>query len=531
MAVRLRRPGLLVDATPARGKARNSRRGGLPPSPRLHHLVASRLAVGTLPFLACYVALVLRDLLELWAPGSDGGAARMLPAHAAFAAAALLAGATILFALRVGGSGAAVTVAYCAALLHTLLAAAALDAVALVPLDFCPASVAGEPAACADVVFRTLLAPMGGPFLLALGLPPRYALPLELLRLGACAVVVLALVAATPEGIALGWAARYLAKSAAVAAASPVVMRAALGPDHPRELSHLQLCPRSLRRVRNALLALGARLAAVSWLEAAPAALLFAQMAHFTSMFARHMLRGGAAQGWLSLAAWAVATGAGLWRATQLHRRRAARHARSAAAHSVHALHLQLSQLDDDPETLLVTAADMLLAAFPPGCSIALAEWPASGLPLRASADSDGSSVTSLDGGSNAAPWQAASAPLAMPQEAAAAPSRSLSVLRVLARSPRASAAAALDVAARRGCARRGSAAAALAMPGSCAGLTLDADDFAEGAEAFADWYVRASCLCSTAASAPSFSSSNVACFRQVRALRARGCRPRHCVS
>jgi hypothetical protein len=213
-------------------------------------------------------------------------------------------------------------------------------------------------------------------------------------------------------------------------------------------------------------------------------------MAHFTTMFARHMLRSGAAQGWLTLAAWAVATGAGLWRAMQLHRRRAARHARSAAAHSVHALHLQLSHLDDDPETLLATAADVLLAAFPPGCSLALAEWPASGLPLRASADSDGSSVSSLDGGSNAVPWQAASASLAMPQEAAAPPFRSLSVLRVLARSPRAAAAAALDVAARHGCSRRGSAASALSKPGTCAGLTLDSDDFAEGAEAFADWYV-----------------------------------------
>ena len=61
----------------------------------------------------------------------------------------------------------------------------------------------------------------------------------------------------------------------------------------------------------------------------------------------------------------------------RLQAQRVARHARQAEDRRVHALHLCLSALDDgaDAEATLTVAAHELLRAFPPGCSVGLAEW------------------------------------------------------------------------------------------------------------------------------------------------------------
>jgi hypothetical protein len=498
--------------------------------PLLHHHAATRLAVGTLPGVACALALAARDALDALArlgarAGAHGVAYHDSPKLVALAAALLPALAVVALCaaaqsfvaaqLRKGGPRATLHVALCSAALCSALLPPLLSRHALArcapPHDGAPAAATAA-AACADGVLFSLLAPAGAPLLLISGLPPRYAFPLELFRLGACAALALAFVhaASAPDAFPLAWAARHVAKSAAMAAAAPVLLRALIGPDHPRELGPLQLCPTALRPLRDALLALGARLGAVTALEAAPAGLLAAATAQFLSAFALLLLhRGGgrdddgaAAAGLLSrpatvaiAAAWALAFGAPALRAAQLHARRAARHslrASTAGARCVHALHLRLSQLSDDPDALLSTAADELLATFPPGCSVAFVEWTVVVTLAAASSSSRPPSPTmamsDVASGSGDAASSSAHAHASATPSSAAPAARRVSILRVLARSPRPAAAAALDAAARRGCGRRGSAAAALAKPGSAAGLTLEAEDFAEGVDAFADW-------------------------------------------
>jgi hypothetical protein len=474
--------------------------------PLLHHHAATRLAVGTLPCVACALALAARDALaRLSALGAGTGTNNLLAVVPALCVLALAAAAEafVLAQLRTGGPRATLRVALCAAALFLALA----PLLASHGLARCVVPTVPTPTAattCADGVFVSLLAPVGAPLLLIAGLPPRYAFPLELLRLGACAALALAFVhsACGADAFPFAWAARYLAKSAAVAAAAPVVLRALMGPDHPREIALLQLCPRALRPTRDALLALGARLGAVSALEAAPAGLLAAALAQFLSTFSLLLLRPSSAGGGLLsspahvalAAAWALAFGAPTLRAAQLHARRAARHSLCASgARRVHALHLRLSQLDaDDPALLLTTAAEELLAAFPAGCSVAFVEWSvvvtnAAAAAAAAHADTaSGSDVASAASEAEAAAQAHAYARLSPSPSPPG--STAPSILRVLARSPRPAACAALEAAARRGCGRRGSAAAALAKPGSCAGLTLDAEDFAEGVDAFADW-------------------------------------------
>ena len=65
---------------------------------------------------------------------------------------------------------------------------------------------------------------------------------------------------------------------------------------------------------------------------------------------------------------------------------------------------------------------------------------------------------------------------------------RRLFLQHALARSPQPAAERAMCAAVRRGCTRGGSAAEAVAKPTAVAGLTLDSEDYTEGAAAYADW-------------------------------------------
>ena len=341
-------------------------------------------------------------------------------------------------------------VAYCASLFYVLP-----KAVSFSPLRAC--TVAG-PVGCTDRAYLRLLTPLGAPFFLISGLPPRFAMSLEGIRLCACTVVIYATTAALPSA----WVAQVVVQWLL----STVLLRAVLGADEPRELSQLQLCPSFLLPLRDSLLVAGARVARISGLRVPLLVLLAAELTQFCASFAFSLYSGGGTDTRLRIAtlvAWALCFTASLVHVARLHVRRAARHGRAPPDRYVHDLHVRLSTLDGgvDAEGRLATAAAELLSAFVPGCSIALAEWTLG--PTRACPD--------------------------VPEEGGYSPiAHALRLRRAVARSSRPEAGRAMLGAVRRGCGRLGSATAALSEPSSCAGMTLDSEDFDEGSQAFPDW-------------------------------------------
>jgi hypothetical protein len=297
--------------------------------------------------------------------------------------------------------------------------------------------------ACTNFLLGGLLGPPIATMYLISGLPAHVALGAEALRSGIILAVGVAFAAAHADGVSPLWLAANVARCAALAAALPVLTAALAGARDALELERLQLCPVALRPLRDALVAAGEVLRGVASLRSVQHAVLVALFAYFMSYMAAVLSSAGGAYRSASLAAgWLVAFAAVGARVAQLQRRRANRHLRTPGRRRVHALHLRLNKLDADPDALLSAAADELLCAFPHGCTVALAEFAPAARQLR----------------------------------------------RVCTHSLRTADAAVLAAAVPAGVQPGGSAAAALEHPQSCAGLTLDAEDYTEGAAAFADW-------------------------------------------
>ena len=444
--------------------------------PWLHHHATTRIAACMLPKLFTLVAFAAMEALAALFPLRDVPAVpaqRRLLLVLLLTCSCGLAMLAALYALLRGGPRSTLRAAQCSAVLHVvptaLVAKSALD---FAPQHFCPA--APSAAACADVMLRSYLGPLGAPKFALAGLPPRVALPLELLRLTGLFLVTCASAAARHEALPLPWAAAFLARSAVWAAATSVLLRVALGGDEPRELHTLHACPRWLCRTRNALLEAGARaervplLASLARVAVAALLLRFLHFCAWALLHERGGLTAAVAARNATVGLWLCGTLAATAHVASLHARRAARHARQPANRRVHALHLRLSALDAglDTESSLAMVARELLLALPAGCSVGLAEWTTSGDPMP-DVEAHGSRRSSLD----------------------ASPSpRRLFLQHVLARSPRPAAERAMCAAVRRGCTRGGSAAEAVAKPTAVAGLTLDSEDYTEGAAAYADW-------------------------------------------
>ena len=293
------------------------------------------------------------------------------------------------------------------------------------------------------------------------------------------------LAAMEPVGLDSEWVARQAAKSAAVLVLGTVLLRAALGADEPPELAHVHLCPAALHPLRDALLALGDRCGRLRLLRHVLLAVLLGAVVQFVLFYGGVLLQMYPAStpahqvaNEAIVAVWAVAMVGIVARVARLQAQRVARHARQAEDRRVHALHLRLSALDDgaDAEATLTVAAHELLQAFPPGCTVGLAEWSTDGEGSEQPPARNRRSSTASAGSTNSG------------KSAADASSRRLHLQRVFASSPRPAAEEAMRSAVQRGCSRRGSAFEALARSNARAGLTLDSEDFLEGADAYADW-------------------------------------------
>ena len=466
--------------------------------PTLHHHAATRLTVGTLPLLSCAVSLVLHDLLLSRDLPRDGLAA----ARAAALVSCLIAEAVCVTLVRRGGVAATARVAKLAAALYVLPAAAVAHAAFAGGAG--PVTIAAKVAAV-ERAWAAFVA-LGAPFFALSGLPPRFACILEAARASLFLLVIaLHLITSSRDVAELAAAAaatrRLGVKVTLLTAATPVALRATLGADEARELTHLHgLCPWWARPACDALLTVGAAAQRVPGAEAAAAAALLTSLPQFCTNFARALVlpdpsaasplrRCALSVAWVTAFTMAVAG------CVALAVRRAARHAVSpAAARALQVLHVHLSALDAaaPPDVALSAVAVALLAALPPGCAVALAEWtvvdlaPAPPSPLSSPVASSRVAAT---------PRSSACSDDAEAQSA----QRHIEMLRVAARGTRYGAAAAMRAAARRGSAPLGSAAAALAKPAAAAGLTLDSSDFLEGVGAFADW----AALCADARCGP----------------------------
>jgi hypothetical protein len=413
--------------------------------------VSARLVWGVVSLLVCFACIAAQGALALRRPPGAHRASQLQ--HLRSDSCGTLACLACVVVMQKHAAHAPATVAAVAALAYACaMVAIACTAILLLPHDFCPA--AHGTAACADVAFVSLVCPLVTAFALASGLPPRLLFGAGLARSAGLAAVLFAAVARHDAGgLRPIWALRWTAKSAALDALLPLLLRAALRGEEPPELAPLQLCPAALRPLRDELLRGGAALRDDA--QSLAHAVVGAAFAYTAGVFGQALLGlgGGSGAAPLVLALWALLAGGTALRNVQLHTRRAAR-AHLVKKRRVHRLHVQLARAEDaDPDALLAVAADFLLDALPAGCSVALAEWAAPEPPPPASEP------------------------------------RPLRVLRTAARSPAGAAAApALAAAARRGAAPGGSARAALDDADSCGGFALASEDAARGAATYADW-------------------------------------------
>jgi hypothetical protein len=428
-------PGTQPGAAAARGRA-----------------FTTRLLWGALPMPAAFLGMVVQNTLALRRPVSTHGPnlSQLAVSDGAGAAVTLACVAVLVRALvSAPTKTAAATAARAAAASHVLgNTIIAYNISMLKQYEFCPA-VIGRYAACADVAFTTHFCSFAFTFALVYGLPARLAFGAELARGGLVTAIVLAKVW-WHDGLDAAWAARWLLNHIVLAAAVPLLLRAAaLQAAEPPSLAELELCPAALRPARDALMRAGDRLQQLGLLSRALLAAVFV----YSWVSAGREMLGRSAPGSAAprvLAAAALLLSGSVRGAWQLRQRRSER--ARLIKRRVHGLHVRLALLDRDPEALLAAAADFLLAALPPGASFALAEW-----------------EPSSDGADGAQP--------------------TLCVLRTAARAPAGSGAEeALRAAVAAGCAPGGSARAALAHADCGGGFTLASEDCARGARQHADW-------------------------------------------
>ena len=476
----------------------------------LHHQAAARIAAGMMPALSTLVAALVLDAVSVLCPGRRSPAAAtwaLVATRVSLYLTCAAAFALLLSVLRAGGPTATLRLAYGTAVMLVFPAANdVLVKLRLVPHLACPGA-GGSVASCEDMSFFRLSVPSATLNLALSGLPSRVAFSVLLGNMVVRAITGMCLAAAEPGGLDSEWATRLAAKSAAVIALGTVLLRAALGADEPPELAQVHLCPAVLHPLRDALLAVGDRCARWRLLRHMLLAVLLGALAQFVLFYGAVLLQLYPAStpahqtaNEAIVAVWAVSMVGIVARVARLQAQRVARHARQAEDRRVHALHLCLSALDDgaDAESTLTVAAHELLRAFPPGCSVGLAEW---------TIEADGQEPPSQRS------RRSSTGLCQLSVKSAGDASKRVHLQRVFASSPRPAAEEAMRSAVRRGCSRGGSAFEALARSNACAGLTLDSEDFSEGADAYADWSALVSYSC---AGSGTVSTSLVGCGASV---------------